>query len=121
MAATDVVTRFNASINARDPEGLSRLMTGDHVFIDSAGESTHGKEACLDAWRGFFEGFPDYRNTFLSLEARDDVVVVTGFSSCSFQPLDGPALWRAQVRGDQVSEWRVLDDTPANRAALLMS
>jgi hypothetical protein len=32
-------------------------MTDTHCFVDSAGGMVEGKVACLDAWRGFFEGF----------------------------------------------------------------
>ena len=37
-------------------------MTDDHTFIDAAGGVLSGSERALDAWQGFFETFPDYRN-----------------------------------------------------------
>ncbi|WP_406366233.1 nuclear transport factor 2 family protein [Streptomyces sp. NBC_01546] len=64
---TALVVRFNDCINGRDIEGLARLMSDDHTFIDSEGGVVSGKRECLDAWRGFFESFPDYRNVFDSL------------------------------------------------------
>jgi ketosteroid isomerase-like protein len=113
-----VVTRFNACINARDADGLGRLMTDDHTFIDTAGAAVRGKDACLSAWRGFFEQFPDYRNTLVELRSSRSAVFARGFSSCSVPVLDGPALWSARVRGDRVAEWRVYEDAPAHRARL---
>jgi ketosteroid isomerase-like protein len=105
------VTRFNAMINARDADGLARLMTDDHRFVDSAGQAVSGRQACRDAWSGFFAAF--------SVGERDGVVVVTGRSVCSEHPdLAGPALWTARVDGGLVAEWRVYDDTPETRAEL---
>jgi ketosteroid isomerase-like protein len=110
--------QFNEHINSRDLDGLATLMTDDHTFIDTAGHAIRGKPACLDAWRGFFASFPDYRNVFDRLIVEDDRAVVVGRSSCSDQRLDGPALWVATARGDRLAEWRVYEDTPANRRTL---
>jgi hypothetical protein len=64
-----VVLAFNAAINRRDLPGLGRLMADDHRFIDTAGDTFAGKPACLEAWRGFFESFPDYHNVFDNLRS----------------------------------------------------
>jgi ketosteroid isomerase-like protein len=109
---------FNEHINNRDPDGLEMLMTDDHTFTDTAGHAVRGKSACLEAWRGFFKSFPDYRNVFERLVVDDTTVVVVGRSSCSDVRLDGPALWVAKASGSKLAEWRVYDDTPANRSTL---
>ena len=109
---------FNEHINNRDLDGLAILMTDDHAFIDTAGHAIRGKSACLEAWRGFFKSFPDYRNIFDSLVVEDTTVVVVGRSSCSDVRLDGPALWVAKASDDQLAEWRVYEDTPPNRCKL---
>lgn len=44
----------------------------------------------IDAWKGFFAQFPDYRNVFGTVEVRDG----------------------------RVAEWCVHDDTPATRERL---
>jgi ketosteroid isomerase-like protein len=105
-----VVTAFNDAINARDVEVLGALMTADHRFIDSEGHTVDGKEACLEAWRGFFAAFPDYRNVFERLDTRGDgAVEIEGYSFCSEPLLDGPARWRAVVRDGLIAEWQVFD------------
>jgi ketosteroid isomerase-like protein len=114
----DVVTRFDACINAQDADGLGKLMTVDHAFIDTAGARQHGKAECLDSWRGFLNSFPDYRNTFTEMRSEADVVTVLGYATCVNELLDGPALWTARVRDDKVAEWRMYDDWPSNRARL---
>jgi len=118
MRSEEVVVEFNAQINHRDLDGLGSLMTDDHEFIDSAGGSVLGKAHCLDAWRGFFEQFPDYLNHFTEMNARGDEVVVVGYSTCTYALLDGPALWSAKVRDGKVAQWRVYNDTSEARAGL---
>ncbi len=45
-------------------------------------------------------------------------VAIAGYSTCSYGPLDRPALWSARVRDGLVSEWRVYEDTPENRGKI---
>jgi ketosteroid isomerase-like protein len=116
-----VALRFNERINARDLDGLSRLMPADHAFVDTEGVAVAGRPACLEAWRGFFAAFPDYRNVFTSLTAHGDLVTVVGYSECSEPSLAGPALWTATVRGEQVAVWQVHTDTPQVRARLAIA
>ena len=102
-----VALRFNERINQRDPEGLAELMTDDHAFIDSDGVVTKGKEVMKEGWRSFFKEYPDYRNVFTNMSVHDNVVVMEGYSVCSFKPLDGPNIWTAKIRDGRVSEWKV--------------
>jgi uncharacterized protein (TIGR02246 family) len=113
-----ITAQFNEAINARDLDGLAALMTDDHRFVDTEAHAVIGKDACLESWRGFFEQFPDYRNVFTTQIPRDNVVLVVGYSTCSFEPLDGPAVWRAIVRDNKVAEWRVYEDTQTTRHTL---
>ena len=86
------------------------MMTDAHRFVDSAGTTIDGKLACVDAWRGFFAAFPDYRNVFEEYRPEGDgLVFVRGHSECSVALLDGPAEWRVVVRDGLVDEWRVSD------------
>lgn len=108
--AVAVVRSFNDAINRRDLPALTELMSPGHRFVDSAGVTVDGRDACAEAWRGFFESFPDYRNIFEAAEDHGDgVVTVTGHSRCSFAPLAGPAEWRAVVSGGRVDVWQVAD------------
>ena len=118
MSQQSVVLSFNDCINARDLDGLVRMMTEDHRFIDTAGAVVSGKPACTEAWRGFFAAFPDYRNIFEHLHDKGDAVIVEGRSECSDPRLNGPGLWRAVVNGSSIAEWRIFEDTPATRHTL---
>jgi ketosteroid isomerase-like protein len=110
---------FNEAINRRDIEALRRLMTDGHVFIDSDSNVLAGKARVLKAWEGFFDVFPDYRNEWSKVIPSDGALIAIGRSLCSTEPaLNGPAIWAVRTADDKVSEWRVYEDTPANRAQL---
>ena len=110
---------FNEAVNRRDLDSLDRLMTDDHTFIDSEDNVLTGKEQVLKAWKGFFNEFPDYRNDWSKVIRIGGTLTAVGRSVCSTEPaLDGPAIWTARIRDDRVSEWRVYEDTPGNRARL---
>ncbi len=93
-------------------------MSDDHTFIDSAGAVHSGKATLVEGWIDFFNSYPDYRNRFSTVESRYNLVLVIGYSTCSYEPLDGPALWTATVEDDLVTEWRVYLDTSENREKL---
>lgn len=94
-------------------------MTDDHSFVNTEEHAVRGKAACREAWLGFFDAFPTYRNEFASVMERDGLVVITGRSVCADHvDLDGPAIWTARVVGALVSEWRVYEDTPQIRRLL---
>ena len=110
---------FNDGINRRDLGTLADLMTDGHRFVDSDEKLLAGKAEVLRAWEGFFAAFPDYRNEWDEVMAIEGTVIALGRSVCSTEPtLDGPAIWTVKTAGDKVSEWRVYEDTPANRGRL---
>jgi ketosteroid isomerase-like protein len=107
-ADDDAARAFNKAINARDLDALGRLMHDEHRFVDSAGTTVDGKPACLDAWRGFFAAFPDYRNIFDQVVSDGGGgVAIRGRSECSEPALTGPAHWHAIVEHGLLREWRV--------------
>jgi ketosteroid isomerase-like protein len=113
-----IVLQFNESINNQDAEGLAKLMAQSYTFIDSSNEVHSGKERNVNGWIEFFNQFPDYVNHFSIVESRDNTVLVTGYSTCSDDRLDGPAIWVAKVENDLISEWRIYLDTAENRERL---
>jgi ketosteroid isomerase-like protein len=115
-----IALRFNEQINTRDLMGLGELMTEDHVFIDIPGEVHAGRERMLTGWFEFFTNYPDYRNNFTHITTQGNLVIMVGFSECSHEPLDGPAIWTAKIRDGKVAEWRVYDDTKQTRKTLFI-
>lgn len=107
--------QFNEYINNHDIEGLSRLMTEDHTFIDRKGEVDKGKESMTKGWIEFFENFPYYKNTFNRVESRGNVVILFGYAYWSDKNKYDPAIWTARIENDLVAEWRIYEDTVENR------
>ena len=103
-----VALKFNEKINQRDSEGLAELMADDYTFISNSGEVTKGKDVNKKGWKEFFEEYPDYRNIFTTVTVQNDVVVMVGYSTCSYKRLDGPNIWTAKISDGRISEWRVL-------------
>src|SRR5277367_2825495 len=109
------VQAFIAVINNRDVEGLSRLMTDDHTFIDPRGNVCAGREAMIEGWRGFFGMFPKFHITVESIGATGDFVAVFGRSACAFAGKRGaeantfemPAAWKAVVENGKIKLWQV--------------
>jgi hypothetical protein len=99
-----IILQFNESINNQDIEGLSKLMANHYKFIDSGDEAHDGKERNVQGWIEFFNQFPDYINHFSMIESRENTVLVTGYSTCSDDRLDGPAIWVAKVKDDLIEE-----------------
>ena len=113
-----IAIRFNDCINRRDLGGLVGLMTSNHRFVDSAGNQTTGRDQMREAWKQFFESWPDYRNIFSQALVDGDLVVLVGTSHCADPILDGPSIWTARIEEDMIGEWCVWEDSPEPRKRL---
>jgi hypothetical protein len=112
-----VALLYNECINARSLEGVINLMADNHQFIDTKNR-VENREQMKESWSSFFEEYPDYINVFHTVISRDNFVILLGHSECSYEPLDGPAIWTAKVENDLIAEWRIYDDTEENRKLL---
>lgn len=119
MTPTQTVLAFIDRINAHDVEGLIALMAPGHRFVDSVGQSFHGREGMQTAWAGYFAWFPDYRIEVEDVLEQGDLVLVTGQASGTFAvsgqlPEENfwtvPAAWKAWVEDDQLTHWQVYAD-----------
>jgi len=113
-----IVLLFNERKRERDVEGMAQFMAHNHSLICYGNVDTTDRESSIDAWTSFFKDYPDYQNHYTKIESRDGMVFIVGFSTCSYKPLDGPALWTAKVEDDLIAEWRVYDDTEEDRRSL---
>lgn len=112
-----IALAFNECINNADTEGLCRLMTDDHVFIDTANNRIEGKsDNITQAWEPFFKFYPGYRNIFEKVITRGSSVIMQGYSICSDEILNNVhAIWIAEIVNSKVSRWQIYPDTPENR------
>ena len=112
----ETIRAFVDCINAHDVEGLARLMSADHIFIDAHGNEMRGKETMTAGWRGYFEWFPDYFIEVTEMVEARESCAMFGFAGASYKGNPEakwrlPAAWRARVEDGQVTVWQVYADT----------
>jgi len=114
-----VVLEFMDRINAIDVDGLCRLMTEDHIFVDGLGDRFIGREKMRAGWKMYFSWFPDYRVSHEEIFQEHGSVAIIGSASGTFAvngklPSENhwkvPAAWKAVVREGQIAEWCVYCD-----------
>lgn len=119
MTSKGVVLAFVDAINRHDIEGLSRLMTEDHLFVDSGGGRYCGRERMRAGWLGYFTMVPDYTIEVEETVCDGPLVILVGTAHGTYSP-DGnlnpadrwstPMAWRATVAGGSVAFWQVFAD-----------
>jgi len=126
-APAAVAHAFVDAINSRSPEEIARLMTEDHVFIDSLGTRVTGRQQMKKGWQGYFSMVPDYAITVDETFAEGPVVAMLGTAQGTWSPggslkpenrWQTPAAWRAVVRGSLIAEWRVYADNEPIRQVM---
>ncbi|MGD1101535.1 MAG: nuclear transport factor 2 family protein [Terriglobia bacterium] len=114
-----VARAFVNAINHQSAEEIAALMTEDHVFVDSLGTKTKGKQRMKAGWEGYFRMVPDYTIVIDETFVDGAVVVMLGTAQGTYstdgvlRPEDKwstPATWRAVARGSFVAEWRIYAD-----------
>jgi ketosteroid isomerase-like protein len=115
---TESIIEFIEAINHGNTEMMIRLMTDDHLFIDSQGNPLQGKEKMVEAWKGYFALFADYRIEIEESIEKGSLVCLFGYASATY--IDGktkehhfwriPAAWKAIVENKQISHWQVYAD-----------
>ena len=112
MKAEEVFLSFVAAVNRHDVEALGMLMTDDHAFVDGLGNRTTGADTMKAGWSGYFAMCPDFWIRPDDVVADGGLVLAVGEVGGS---IDGvvwqtPAAWKALIREDKVTEWRVFAD-----------
>ena len=110
-----IALQFNECINNQDVDGLARLMTEDHTFIDREGKVGRPRQVMLEGWQKFFGMFPQYKNTFEVVRSRENIVIILGHAFWSDEQPYDPVIWVATIDDDLVREWRIYADTEENR------
>jgi uncharacterized protein (TIGR02246 family) len=119
MSPTETVLQFMDRINQRDADKLAELMTEDHVFVDSLGNSVRGRENMRAGWRGYFAFCPDYRVSHEEVFENANLVAVFGSAGGTIAangklPPENKwgtsAAWLAVVEKGLVKQWRVYAD-----------
>ncbi len=112
MTAVETVLHFMVCINQRDADKLAELMTEDHLFIDSLGGETRGRDKMRAAWQGYYSFCPDYWVSHEEIFQNGKKVAVFGAAGGTIAASSWrtPAAWLAVVENGLVKEWRVCAD-----------
>jgi ketosteroid isomerase-like protein len=126
-SAISVAKEFVRAINRQNVDTLAALMTTDHRFTDSLGNTVGGREAMRAGWAGYFGMVPDYSLAIEETFADGSVVVMLGMAQGTMSGQAGPApgnRWqtpiaiRARIEDGLVAEWRVFADNEPIRALM---
>jgi ketosteroid isomerase-like protein len=119
MNPVETFLAFHDAINRHDPGKLADMMTEDHLFIDSLGGSTRGRETMRTGWKGYFAFCPDYRVAHEDVLQNGNIVAAFGMAGGTIS-VDGklspenkwstPVAWRAVVQDGRIKEFRVYAD-----------
>ena len=122
-AALAVALSFVERINQRDLDGLAALMSDGHRLEVFDEEPLVGRDANVDAWRGYFEQFPRYVISPHHVAERDGRVAILGHTTGSHLGLPDDEereltlIWIAETDRDTVTCWKLVEDNAANRRA----
>ncbi len=119
MNPVEVVLQFLERINQHNADKLAELMTEDHVFIDSLGQSVRGREKMRTGWQSYFAFCPDYWVTHEEIFQHGILVAAFGAAGGTIAangklPAENKwraaSAWLATVDAQLVREWRVYAD-----------
>jgi len=121
---------FVRAICGQNVSALTELMTLDHKFTDSLGNTVAGRDAMRFGWAGYFAMVPDYSIRIDETYFDGPVVVLLGTAQGSYKGKDGlspgnvwqtPIAIRACIEDGLVAEWRVYADNEPIRALMRKS
>jgi ketosteroid isomerase-like protein len=128
--AISVAMEFVRAINRQNVDALAALMTADHRFTDSLGNTVEGWDRMRGGWAGYFGMVPDYSLAIEETYADGSVVVMLGIAQGTYCGPSGPSQenrWqtpiaiRARIEEGLVAEWRVYADNEPIRARMRKS
>ena len=121
MDSTEIIAvkSFMSAINEADMSLLASLMTEDHTFVDSMGNTDSGRHNMIKGWKGYFRMFPDFQVKADHFFQDGERVAVFGRAMGTYNGKRGlvaenriemPAAWQAVVKDGKISYWRVYAD-----------
>ncbi len=129
-SAISIAMEFVRAINRQNVDALASLMTLDHRFTDSLGNTVVSREAMRAGWAGYFGMVPDYSLAIEETYADGPGVVMLGVAQGTYRGKTGllpenrwqtPIAIRAQIEYGFIAEWRVYADNEPLRALMRSS
>ena len=134
QSTVEVARRFVEAINRQDVNALTELMTPNHQFTDSLGNTVRGRDSMREGWKLYFQMVPDYQLQVVETYVNESAVVMLGIAGGTYShgfesvratgmPIvlpDGtskfmnkwqtPAAVRAKIEDGLVAEWQIFAD-----------
>ena len=116
-----VAVSFIECVNRRDLHRLGRLLTDDHELHVFDEPPVIGRQANIDAWRGYCRSFPDYTIYPRAIAEREGTVAVLGHTTGSHLALSDDEerrltlIWLAVASGGALRSWALIEDNRTNR------
>ncbi len=85
QSASGAAREFVRAINRQDIDALASLMTPDHTYIDSLGDTVAGRDRMRAGWAGYFSMVPDSSITIEESYGDGDVVVLLGVAQGTYK------------------------------------
>ncbi|MFC1555494.1 nuclear transport factor 2 family protein [candidate division KSB1 bacterium] len=113
------VLRYIEKVNDKDIDGLLDMMTEDFHFVDTLGGTVEGRSEMKEAWTRYFNMFPDYTINVFNIMKNENTIAIVGTAKGTYavggelreeNSWEIPAAWKAIVRDDKLSSWRVFSD-----------
>ena len=121
LPAVAAVVSFIDAINRGDVNRLGDLMTEDHHLDVFDEPPLRGRDANLDAWRGYVLAFPLYVIYVERVAEHNGEVAVLGHTTGSHLGLPDDEevrlslIWKARVEAGKLACWQLVDDTVEGR------
>jgi len=115
-----IVSAFIDAVNAHDVAKIAGMLTDGHIFIDAHENHFQGKEMMKEAWKMYFQNFPDYKIDPKEFFENGNTVIIVGHASGtvaehgSINPhkhWKRPAVWKAIISNNLIQHWQVFTDT----------
>jgi uncharacterized protein (TIGR02246 family) len=127
---TSIAQAFVRAINRHDTDALAELMSPEHCFIDSLGNTVRGREKMQGGWAAYFMMVPDYQIAVEETYTGGPAVLMVGEAEGTYSPngkltsenhWKTPAVFRALIEDGSVAEWRVYADNEPIRQRMKQS
>jgi hypothetical protein len=116
----ETVQKFIDRINSHDVDGVVALMADDYCFVNSSGDSYHGRDFMRAEWTRHFDRYPDFKIIVNTMISGPEGVGVFGHAAGTYtdaiDPVDEddqwdvPAAFLGMARGGKMVHWQVFSD-----------
>ncbi|MBX2907199.1 MAG: nuclear transport factor 2 family protein [Taibaiella sp.] len=113
LTPKDVFEHFVAAVNRHDGQAIANFLTGDHRFINAAGNELKGIDTVKAEWQDYFAVFANYKVEISQIFTEGNKVAAFGSvaGTVGTTRWEMPASWRAEITDGKLAELQLYSDT----------